>query len=527
MTTTAEEAPAPAVLHLSAERARRARQGRARRGPPAEPCGVGRAARPPAIPSSVLEEQAAQRVPELVPIRYGRMLASPFAFFRGAAAIMAADLAATPRSGPPGPALRRRAPVELRRLRLARAGPRVRHQRLRRDAARAVGVGRQAARRQRRDRRARVAASSPASAGAAVVGDGAGLPGGDAQLRRGAQPRRLVLARWTPPRRSPTPCRTSARRSARSAERLIAKAQTKDSMKALSQADPVGDGEIRFVSDPPLIVPIAELVPGAVGRSRSAIRSAICCASTARALRPDRRRLLEGYRYVDLARKVVGVGSVGHAGVDRPAARSRRQGPADAPGQGGDGVGARGPTLGAATQPNHGQRVVEGQRLMQAASDILLGWLHTDRDRRPASATSTSASCGTGRARPRSRRWAPRGSRSTGELCGWTLARAHARSGDRIAIASYLGSGDAFDEAVADVLGGLRRPERARLRRAGRGREDGQDHGRRGPVRPAGPTQRPAARTSVSGRVAPRRQRGRAGPPGAAPRAAGRRSGDG
>ena len=109
------------------------------------------------------------------------------------------------------------------------------------------------------------------------------------------------------------------------------------------------------------------------------------------------------------------------------------------------------PFAGASAFANHGQRVVEGQRLMQAASDIFLGWIRVDRTRRQCSATSTSASCGTGRARPTSTSMQPRGDgRSTGEVCGWTLARAHARSGDRVAIAAYLGSGDVFDQAMAD-----------------------------------------------------------------------------
>ena len=106
-------------------------------------------------PVAILERQAARRVPELVPIRYGRMAASPFAFFRGAAAVMAADLAHDAGLGAAGAGLRRRPPLQLRRLRRARPPPRLRPQRLRRDAARALGVGRQAARGQLRDRRPR------------------------------------------------------------------------------------------------------------------------------------------------------------------------------------------------------------------------------------------------------------------------------------------------------------------------------------------------------------------------------------
>ena len=89
------------------------------------------------------------------------------------------------------------------------------------------------------------------------------------------------------------------------------------------------------------------------------------------------------------------------------------------------------PYVGASRFDNHGQRVVEGQRLMQAASDIFLGWCPATRHRRPSSATSTCASSGTGRARPTSKRSRPRGLAIYARICGWTLARAHARSGDR------------------------------------------------------------------------------------------------
>ena len=130
-------------------------------------------------PVELLERQADTRVPELVPIRYGRMLASPFTFYRGAALIMAADLAADPANGLHRPVLRRRPPLELRPLRLARAPARLRHQRLRRDAARAVGMGRQAARGEHADLRARAAASRSRSRSAVVLETVARLPHAD------------------------------------------------------------------------------------------------------------------------------------------------------------------------------------------------------------------------------------------------------------------------------------------------------------------------------------------------------------
>jgi uncharacterized protein (DUF2252 family) len=230
------------------------------------------------------------------------------------------------------------------------------------------------------------------------------------------------------------------------AERLNEKAKTKDSMKALSKLCQSANGEIRFLSDPPLIVPIGELVPGASGDQ---IRDQIgdLLRQYRATLRPDRRHLLEGFRYVDLARKVVGVGSVGtrawivlllgRDGKD-PLVLQVKEATASV-------LEAH---LGAATQPNHGQRVVEGQWVMQSASDILLGWLHTtgidDLERdfyvRQLWDWKRSAEIET---------MGPALLAVYGQLCGWTLARAHARSGDRIAIASYLGGGSAFDEAVA------------------------------------------------------------------------------
>ena len=133
---------------------------------------------------------------------------------------------------------------------------------------------------------------------------------------------------------------------------------------------------------------------------------------------------------------------------------------------------------------NHGARVVAGQHLMQASSDIFLGYASGRRARRRATGTSTYASSGTGRAASRSKGQSPRASPSTSPVCAQALARAHARSGDRIAIASYLGNGPTFDRALAEFAASVRRPERARLRGSPEGGIDGADHRR---VRPVGP----------------------------------------
>jgi uncharacterized protein (DUF2252 family) len=237
---------------------------------------------------------------------------------------------------------------------------------------------------------------------------------------------------------------------AKAVQRTAAKAQTKDNLKALAKLTHVVGGRVRIVSDPPLIVPIEELVGDEQGVAE--IEGAIheLFRSYRRSLQQDRRQLLAGYRIVDLARKVVGVGSVGRRtwivlllGRDDSDPLFLQIKEAEAS------VLER--HLGKSEFDNHGQRVVEGQRMMQAASDIFLGWL-----REPAGVEGeardfyvrqlwdwkTSVNVDT---------ILPKELAAYAQACGWTLARAHARSGDRIAIAAYLGKGDAFDQAVAEL----------------------------------------------------------------------------
>jgi uncharacterized protein (DUF2252 family) len=395
-------------------------------------------------PVDILEEQAASRLQQLVPIRYGRMLTSPFAFFRGAAAIMAADLVATPGSGLhaqlcgdahlsnfggfasperdlvfdindfdetlPGPwewdVKRLAASVEI--------------------AARESGFkGGQ----RRRAVLATVRAYREAMRSFAAMRH---LEVWYARLDASA-----ILA--------DTVQRVSTE-DRRRAERLNAKALAKDSGRALSKLTHEVDGERRFMSDPPLVMTLDDLGADApVEALREEVRGLLRAYHVT--LRPDRRHLLEGYRFADIARKVVGVGSVGtRAWIvlllgrdgDDPLVLQVKEATAS----------VLEPHVAPAEQPNHGQRVVEGQWLMQSASDILLGWLHAtgidgeERDfyvrqlwdwKRSAEVESMG----------------PALLSVYGQLCGWTLARGHARSGDRIAIASYLGSGSAFDEALA------------------------------------------------------------------------------
>jgi uncharacterized protein (DUF2252 family) len=237
------------------------------------------------------------------------------------------------------------------------------------------------------------------------------------------------------------------KKQAKALEQGTAKARTKDSLKAFNKLCRVVDGEVRIVSDPPLIVPLVELETETTAAATEHELYALFRLYR-RSLQRDRRTLLDGYRIVDLARKVVGVGSVGTRawialllGRDDGDPLFLQIKEAEAS--------VLEPHLGKSGFRNHGQRVVEGQRMMQAASDIFLGWLRNPkgldgRERdfyvRQLWDWKTSVDLDT---------ILPRGLELYAQICGWTLARAHARSGDRIAIAAYLGKGDVFDKALA------------------------------------------------------------------------------
>jgi uncharacterized protein (DUF2252 family) len=232
----------------------------------------------------------------------------------------------------------------------------------------------------------------------------------------------------------------------------IAKARTRDSMQEVAKLTRVEDGRPRIISDPPLLVPIDELMPKETDRTAFEKQLSGLIGKYRRTLETDRRYLLEQYEFCDLARKVVGVGSVGTRcwivlmlGRDEADPLFLQVKEAEAS------VLSR--FVGASKFANEGQRVVAGQRLMQASSDIFLGWQRTEAglDGRPRDFYVRQL-----------RDWKfsidietilPSGMRMYGELCGWTLARAHARSGDRIAIAAYLGGSDAFDQAITQFAG--------------------------------------------------------------------------
>jgi uncharacterized protein (DUF2252 family) len=395
-------------------------------------------------PVALLEQQAETRVAELVPIRHGRMLASPFSYYRGAALPMAADLAATPTSGitvqlcgdahlsnfgffgsperhlifdvndfdetSPGPW-----EWDVKRLAtsLEIAG---------RDngfpTKQRAAIKRRAVRSYRETIRG-FADQSMLDVWYAHLDIDALLP----EFQRLIDPKRTPAV-W----------------------RAVSKARAHDSLDAFAKLAEIVDGEPRIVHNPPLIVPVEHFVKSA-DRTVAMEFLQRLIGNYFDTLLPDRRYLIEQYKFVHFARKVVGVGSVGTEAwialfLDQdhgsPLFLQIKEAQASvlesftAPSQ----------------FPNHGQRVVAGQRLMQSASDIFLGWDRVPRERgierdyylRQLRDWKGSADVAG---------MTPKGMELWARMCGWTLARAHARSGDRIGIASYLGKSDTFDNAVA------------------------------------------------------------------------------
>ena len=399
-----------------------------------------------ADPVELLERQATTRVPELVPIRYGRMLVSPFTFYRGAALIMASDLAATPRSGLTvqccGDAHlsnfgvfaspERRLVFDLNDFDETLPGPwewdvkRLAVSML--IAARCNGFG-------AKDQD-RIVLDTVGQYRTAIA-DFAGMK--DLDVWYSHLDIETLLKEYAAQFKPKMVKRT---------ENTLAKARTKDSMTAFSKLTEVVDGKVRIVDQSPLIVPIEQL---AAGDERDEMFEALrqLMRGYRETLEFDRRVLLERFELTDLARKVVGVGSVGtrawialllgRDGQD-PLFLQMKEAEASVLEE----------FLGPSEFSNHGERVVTGQRLMQASSDIFLGWLHVDSglDKKPRDFYGRQLKDWKGSAEIE--QMVPKGVAAYGKLCGWTLARAHARSGDRIAIASYLGNGDSFDRAILE-----------------------------------------------------------------------------
>ena len=396
-------------------------------------------------PVAILERQDETRVQELVPLRHGRMLASAFTFYRGAAAIMAADLEGTPTSGFPvqlcgdahlsnfgGFAAPDRSLIfdvndfdetlpgpwewDLKRLAASFA---IAGRDRGFDPKQRRGVVETVARKYRETMRALQSRSNL-----------------DVWYLRVDEDN--VQDRWR---------KEVGSKSRKRFDRNVAKARAKDRYRALSKLTHRVDGGLRIVSNPPLIVPLEELLPGVDGdQAEEGIKAIL--DSYRDSLADHQRHLFDGYRYVHSARKVVGVGSVGTRAFvalfvgrdeDDPLFLQVKEAEES----------VLEPYAGASEFDHPGQRVVVGQRMMQAASDIFLGWLTGpgfDGKKRTFYVRQLWDAKGSAIVEEMS----PRVLEIYALVCGGTLARAHARSGDRIAIASYLGKGSSFDEAMAE-----------------------------------------------------------------------------
>ena len=393
----------------------------------------------------MLEDQAKRRVQELVPIRYGRMLASPFTFFRGAAAIMAMDLAKTPESGLRVQACGdahlsnfgifaapdRREVFDINDFDETLPGPW--EWDVKRLAASVAIAGRD---REFTPKEIRAAVLRTVRSYREAMREFAAMRNLDVWYARLDVDTLLVdLAQVATPK------------AMKEARKGVAKAGKKNSLKAFDRLVRVVDGEPRIISDPPLLVPVRELVSDDEAQEREE-RILNLLGRYRESLKGDRRHLFDSYRFVEMARKVVGVGSVGtHAWVVLMMGRDGQDPLFLQAKEAEASVLER--YVGKSEFGNHGERVVEGQWLMQASSDILLGWL-------PAMAFDGSRrhfyvrQLWDGKRSVDIETLPPRGLAIYGRVCGWALARAHARSGDRIAIGSYLGKSKTFDHAIAE-----------------------------------------------------------------------------
>jgi hypothetical protein len=431
--------------HLSvAERVARGKKARAEVSRASHAAFVPSPSRPD--PLELLERQAKTRVPELVPIRYGRMLVSPFTFYRGAALIMAHDLASTPRSGLTvqccGDAHlsnfgvfaspERRLVFDLNDFDETLPGP------WEWDVKRlavsmliaAINNGFKTKEQERivLDTVAEYRSAMERFAGMKNLEVWYSHLDIESALKEmGSQLKPKIAKR---------------------SEKALAKARTKDSMAAFSKLTTAVNGGVRIADQTPLIVPIDALVPEAeLGELLEGLHQLL--REYRDTLEFDRRVLLEQFELADFARKVVGVGSVGTRawialmlGRDGQDPLFLQMKEAEAS--------VLEDFAGASEFSNHGERVVVGQRLMQASSDIFLGWLHVESGIDGQARDFYGRQLKDWKGSAEIERMIPKGLAMYGKLCGWTLARAHARSGDPIAIAAYLGHGPSFDRAIVE-----------------------------------------------------------------------------
>jgi uncharacterized protein (DUF2252 family) len=232
------------------------------------------------------------------------------------------------------------------------------------------------------------------------------------------------------------------------AEATLAKAHTRDSMAAFSKLTQQLNGKAEIVDQSPLIVPLRVLIPGAEQEEwMDSLRKLIRVYRVS--LDHDRRQLLEQFQLADFARKVVGVGSVGtRAWIALMFGRDGNDPLFLQMKEAEESVLEE--HLGKSQYKNHGQRVVVGQRLMQATSDIFLGWIHVKEGMDGVARDFYGRQLKDWKGSAEIEQMVPSGMAAYGRVCGWTLARAHARSGDRVAVASYLGGSNAFDRAILD-----------------------------------------------------------------------------
>ena len=407
-------------------------------------------------PVALLQEQDATREPDLVPVRHGRMLVSPFTFYRGAAKIMAADLAVTPTAGLIAQLCgdahlsnfgafaspERRLLFDLNDFDETLPGP------FEYDVKRMAASFTIAARNNgfaKADIKAAtlrsVAAYRKAMAGFAQMGTLAIWYAhlAEDELLKGISSAAAEASKTKKGAKV-------ARRAEKSARRNAAKARTRDSLQALSRLGEVVDGQYRIVSQPPIVVPMRDL-EATYGLSPEEIERALHEQFRAyrATLRDDQRQLLERFELVDMARKVVGVGSVGTRAFIGLLQGRDQQDPLFLQVKEATASVLEGP-LPKSRLRQHGERVVTGQRMMQAASDIFLGWTKGVQANRYYYWRQLRDMKGSAIVEA----MAPVGLNFYAGICGWTLARAHARSGDPVAIAEYLGEGDQFDRSITD-----------------------------------------------------------------------------
>ena len=420
-------------------------------------------------PVGLLEEQDVSREQDLVPVRHGRMMVSPFTFYRGAAKIMAADLADTPVAGFETQLC---GDAHLSNFGLFASPERVLlfdvndfdetlpgpfEYDVKRMAASFTIAGRNNAFSKADTHAATlasVAAYRKAMASFAQMGtmdiwyahlDEDELMGairnavaGTAKQAKGAKKGKKAKK----DQKQEKQAKTAQKR----AEEVAAKAHTRDSLQALSKLAELVDGKYQIVSQPPIVVPARDLA-ATYGLSPEEVVPVIHEQFRAyrATLQDDRRRLLERFEFVDVARKVVGVGSVGTRAfivllqgrdAQDPLFLQIKEATAS----------VLEPYVGKSRYRQHGERVVQGQRMMQASSDIYLGWTKGLDVRRHFYWRQLRDMKGSVEVEA----MAPIGLMFYARTCGWTLARSHARSGDPVAIAAYLGDSDAFDKSITD-----------------------------------------------------------------------------